>query len=115
MVTSWGSVNVKGVREDDGDGLESGPTTPKAQKGMKRKAVAKPLPSPEREVETHVTSDSESASQAYEDAEEYTELSTPEERGAKRRKVSNNDESTASYPEVDAAVRAAALGLRTRQ
>jgi hypothetical protein len=106
VVTSWGSVDVEGVREGE-DGETSGGTstvsTTEAGKGKKRKVVAKSKPAlaAEARVESEDSSD---------DAEGSDESPEPEERRAKHQKVFNVNEAGA-----DAAVRAAALGLRTRK
>jgi hypothetical protein len=121
VVTSWGSADVERVlREGTGDGLEGGtaePIIPKVGEKKKRKVVAKPQQAPK--VESHVTSENkdESASEDEDDEEvdEYMDPSSPQEPDAKRRKVSKAEENTTSVSEEHAAVRAAALGLRSRK
>lgn len=112
VVTNWGSVNVEGVREGE-DRETSGGTTKKevtvetTGKGKKRKGVG--MTRPVLEVATPVRS--ESPSEEFEDADEYM----PEEPEAKRQKVVEVEDGALSTPGADAAVRVAALGLRTRK
>lgn len=105
VVTSWGSVNLEGIREGEhgeaSGGVAKGVDT---GKGNKRKAVARP-----REVESPVKNDEET-SESADDFDEYSE-----EPGAKRQKVMKIDEGAVATSGTDAAVRAAALGLRARK
>jgi hypothetical protein len=113
VVTSWGSVNVEGVREgesdevdgesDEVDGGTVEASIAETAKGKKRKAVAKSKPV----VEVDARVESEDSS---EDAEGSDESPEPEASKAKRQKVVKTEERGS-----DAAVRAAALGLRTRK
>jgi hypothetical protein len=104
VVTSWGSANVEGVREGEDEEVDGGTvvaSTTEPGKGMKRKAVAKSKPAVEARVESENLS---------EDAEGSDESPEPEEPRAKRQKVVKTEQCG-----PDAAVRAAALGLRTRK
>jgi hypothetical protein len=91
------------------------PITPRVGEGKKRKVGAKPQQAPK--VEPHVTSEDEDDGASEDDGEvdEYTESQSPQEPGAKRQKMSNVEEDTTSVAEEHAAVRAAALGLRSRK
>jgi hypothetical protein len=113
VVTSWGSVNVEGVREgEDGEtsgGTATGPIM-ESGKGKKRKAVAKSKPALEVEARVESEDSSEDSSEDAEESDESPEPEEPEEPRAKRRKAFTVEEAGA-----DAAVRAAALGLRTRK
>lgn len=117
VVTSWGNAVVERVlREDAGKDLECGISkfdTAKVGEGKKRKAGVKPQRA--LKVETHAASENEdeSASEDAEEVDEYMEPLSPQEPAEKRQKVSKMEE--ASGPEEHAAVRAAALGLRTRK
>jgi hypothetical protein len=104
VVMSWGSANVEGVREGEDEEVDGGTvvaSTTEPGKGMKRKAVAKSKPAVEARVESENLS---------EDAEGSDESPEPEEPRAKRQKVVKTEQCG-----PDAAVRAAALGLRTRK
>jgi hypothetical protein len=107
VVTSWGSVNVEGVREGEDEDDKVGGTVEaliaETGKGKKRKAVAKSKPV----VEVDARVESEDSS---EDAEGSDESPEPEAPKAKRQKVVKTEKGGS-----DAAVRAAALGLRTRK
>ena len=119
VVTGWGNAVVERVLSEGAGGeLEGGISklgTAKAAEGKKRKVSVKPQRAPK--VETHVTSENEDdgTSEDGEEFDEYTEPLSPQEPGAKRQKVSKMKENTTSGSEEHAAVRAAALGLRTRK
>jgi hypothetical protein len=106
-------VNVEGVREgEDGEtsgGTATGPIM-ESGKGKKRKAVAKSKPALEVEARVESEDSSEDSSEDAEESDESPEPEEPEEPRAKRRKAFTVEEAGA-----DAAVRAAALGLRTRK
>jgi hypothetical protein len=120
VVTSWGSAEVERVlREDVGEevgGAMAKPITPKVGEGNKRKVGAKQQA---LEVGSRATSESEneeeSASEDDGEVDEYTESQSPHEPGAKRQKVSKVEGNTTPASEEQAAVRAAALGLRSRK
>ena len=118
VVTGWGNAVVERVlSEGAGDDLNGGIPklgSVKSGEGKKRKAGAKPQRAPK--VETHAASENEdeSTSEDSEEVDEYTEPLSPKEPGAKRQKVAKVEESSGG-PEEHAAVRAAALGLRTRK
>ena len=120
-MTSWGSAGVEKVlREEVCEEVKGGTAkldTAKAGEGKKRKVGAKPqLPA---EVESRATSENEDESASEdedaEDVDEYVEDESPQQTGAKRQKVSKMEEHTTSVFEEHAAVRAAALGLRSRK
>ena len=124
VVTNWGSVSVEGLREGVGiGGVSKGGTAKlsigKAGEGKKRKIVAKPQrPVPEiehRAIQSESESESDSADEDAEDVDKYMDLLTPEEPGAKRQRILKLEEDTDVVFEELAAVRAAALGLRTRK
>lgn len=104
VVTSWGSVTLEGIREGE-HGEASGGVAKSVQtgKGKKRKAIAKP-----REVDSPVKN--EDSSESADAFDEYSE-----ESGVKRQKIVEVGEGVVFASGTDAAVRAAALGLRARK
>jgi hypothetical protein len=121
VVTSWGSVGVeKLLQEGAGEvlkGTTEKPSGARAEAAKKRKVVAKPQLASKVDIFSMSASGSESEI-ASEDAEEidgYTESMSPDIPEVKRQRTLKTEESAASFSEEQAAVRAAALGLRTRK
>lgn len=121
VVTNWGSAEVEKVlREDFCEGEKGGIAkmdTAKVGEGKKRKVVVELQHAPQ--AEPHATSEDEdnsaSGDEDEEEVDECLEPLSPQEPGAKRQKVSKVEENTPSVSEEHAAVRAAALGLRSRK
>jgi hypothetical protein len=122
VVTSWGRADVERVLgEDVCEEVKGGiakTDVAKAGNGKKRGVGAKSQQAPKIEHRATSESEDESASEDDDDdgeVDEYTESQSLQEPGAKRQKVSRVEEDTTSVSEEHAAVRAAALGLRSRK
>jgi len=119
VVTGWGRAGVERVLgEGAGEDFQGGTAeteTVKSGEGKKREVGVKPQLAPNVEIHAASENEGESASEDGEEVDEYTEPLSPKEPGAKRQKVSKVEENNRAGSEEHAAVRAAALGLRTRK
>lgn len=128
VVTSWGSAAGERIlREDAGEELEGGTAKSgagKAEEGKKRKVGVKAQQAPEVESRAKSENEDENMSEddnvdvegGEEEVDDHTEPLSPQEPEAKRKKVSKFEKSAVIVPEEHAAaVRAVALGIRTRK